>query len=73
MTTYINPPTECDLCKADFDLDMYDASARVPGRLGRIWANLCEDCFACCDGHLGTGRGQHYQRQPDGKWLKIAG
>jgi hypothetical protein len=72
MTTYLNPPTECDLCGTDLDLDMYDARARVPG-LGRIWANLCEDCFARNDGHLGTRRGQHYQRQPNGQWLKIEG
>ena len=38
------------------------------------WANMCQwswDVHGC--GKLGQGYGQKYERQPDGRWLKVAG
>jgi hypothetical protein len=37
------------------------------------WGNLCPACHARHGVGLGTGKGQRYQRQPDGRWLKTQG
>jgi hypothetical protein len=37
------------------------------------WANWHPDAFAEIGGVLGTGRGQRYEKQPDGRWLKTEG
>ena len=65
---FINAPERCDVCDDSFDQTMYDArSAFGP------WANMCEGCWKDAGSPLGTGRGQKYKLQPDGKWLKVAG
>jgi len=35
------------------------------------WANMCCDCHARCGEGVGTGKGQLYEKQTDGRWLKI--
>ena len=59
----------CDLCSMDFPGGvMYDA--RVHG----AWGNVCQKCFdADPRASLGLGRGQKYEKQPDGKWMKTDG
>jgi hypothetical protein len=47
---------------------MYDA--RVPG-VG--WANICGAVFRARGCSLGTGNGQKYVQQVDGRWLRVAG
>ena len=40
------------------------------------WANMSEKAWALYSGtkgKLGLGLGQKYQKQPDGRWLKIEG
>jgi hypothetical protein len=38
------------------------------------WANMTEQSFRNYGyGQLGTGWGQMYEKQPDGRWLKIKG
>jgi len=64
-------PKACDICRKDFEDTFIDgATLRGP------WANMCP---ACWDRGLGLGgactegRGQKYQKQADGRWLKIEG
>jgi len=48
---------------------MYDAKT-VYGP----WANMTQESFEKhAIGYLGTGYGQKYQMQDDGKWLKVGG
>jgi hypothetical protein len=37
------------------------------------WANMHPETHEVYGVGLGTGRGQMYQKQPDGRWLKIKG
>ena len=39
------------------------------------WATMCSECYMKVRAHagLGTGLGQKYQRQDDGRFLKIRG
>lgn len=48
---------------------MYDGMTRMGP-----WATMSETSWRQHGvGKLGTGYGQKYERQPDGKWLKVAG
>lgn len=58
----------CDVCGRKFLGTMYDAS--VPGV---AWGNLCQRCFDDYGCSLGIGRGQRYDVQLDGRWLKVGG
>ncbi|RPH74004.1 hypothetical protein EHM76_04350 [bacterium] len=38
------------------------------------WANMTEESWKTYGiGLLGTGCGQKYEKQPDGRWLKVEG
>lgn len=61
-------PTACDIdgtvIKDNF----------VDGRTRRgPWANMCLSCHRTQGVGLGTGKGQHYKKQGDGRWLKVEG
>lgn len=58
----------CDMCKGSFGSVMYDARTRT----GQ-WGNLCQACFRRYGSGLGTGKGQMYTKQADGRWLKTGG
>ena len=60
-------PGLCDLDGQDFYGVMFDAN--VGGR----WGNICQACFTKYGCTLGTGSGQKYEQQYDGRWLKVAG
>jgi len=62
------PPTRCDACGFTLARVFLDAATRR----GR-WGILCPGCHAEIGLGVGTGRGQRYERQPDGRWLKTAG
>ncbi len=48
---------------------MYDAKTKMGP-----WANMGDASWAKYGiGKLGTGFGQRYQRQEDGRWLKVEG
>jgi hypothetical protein len=71
MNKYWSGPLDsCDLCKKDFFGVMYDAS--VPAWGGR-WGNICNNCYIKEGCSLGIGRGQKYEQQTDGRWLKTGG
>jgi hypothetical protein len=61
---------ECQLCYSPFSNTMYDVCVRY----GQ-WGNICQTCFDQPLNHcgLGLGRGQKYELQPNGRWLKTEG
>lgn len=69
-TTWISPPPkQCDLCRAAI------RTVFVDGRMHRAttWAIMCIDCHAVHGVGLGTGKGQEYARQADGRFVKTKG
>lgn len=70
--TYWLSPLEdkCQTCDQPFGKLMYDMKTNMGP-----WANMCNDCALLGPGigRLGTGLGQKYQKQSDGRWLKVAG
>lgn len=58
----------CDVCHHQID------KAFVDGRMASgHWACMCLDCYDRSGVGFGTGYGQLYEKQADGRWLKIAG
>lgn len=68
MTTYINPPTKCDLCDSPIVGEFSDA--RLPNY--GSWANVCPPCAKQQGVRYGVGRGQRYTRV-DGNFEKVEG
>ena len=61
--------TQCDFCHKECIKDLYDA-VTVYGP----WATMCKSCFEKnSNGLLGTGYGQHYQKNDNGEFIKIEG
>ncbi len=60
---------DCDVCHEYLKDVMYDANIRTFG----MWGNICQRCFDYHRCRLGTGLGQKYERQSDGRWLKVGG
>ena len=56
----------CDICKRPFGRFMYDAKTTFGP-----WANLDEACFVLHGMGMGQGRGQKYEKQEDGSYLKM--
>ncbi len=63
-----SPPTNCDLCEAPIFAIFVDGKTNQGP-----WANMCLECHPVYGCGLGTGKGQKYQKQPNGEWLKIEG
>lgn len=63
------PPKSCDTCFVPITDVFYDADT------GRGWACMCPSCQTLGPGlnRVGPGRGQKYEKQVDGKWLKTEG
>lgn len=59
---------ECQLCHKSFGAVMYDASIGMGP-----WGNICQRCFKAHGCKLGTGFGQKYELQKNGRWLKVGG
>ena len=57
----------CQITQTPFDGVMYDAKTRFG------WANICQTTFDAMGCKLGTGLGQKYVQQVDGRWLKVEG
>jgi len=68
---WVGPVGNCDLCckPLSSQLDFYDAIVPAAG----AWGKLCHYCFGECGAKLGTGKGQKFQRQNDGTFLKVEG
>jgi len=62
-------PDTCQLSDRKITTKFVDG--RVPGRSS--WACMHPDYYLSGGGTFGTGRGQLYQKQADGRWLKING
>lgn len=63
-----NPPKICDLCAAPLLARFIDGKTqRGP------WGNMCFLCYVEHGCGLGTGRGQQYDLQKDGRWKKTGG
>jgi len=63
-------PTRCDWnTRHKITKTFVDGRTRRSGS----WANMCLDCHREHGIGLGIGRGQQYQKQLGGRWLKIAG
>lgn len=61
-------PKYCDLTRAEIK-DVF-----IDGRTAtRLWAIMTPEAHAKFGLGLGMGRGQKYEKQPDGRWLKVAG
>lgn len=61
-------PAECQVSQRKISDSFVDGN--VPG-FG--WACWHPDVFRDRGGSFGTGRGQLYERQTDGRWLKVEG
>lgn len=60
----------CDTCPRPIVSVFYDMKTKQGP-----WGCLCTDCAFHGDGvaQLGTGLGQRYEKQADGKWIKTGG
>lgn len=58
----------CNVCSKYCSTTLYDAKT-IYGH----WATLCEDCFKLCGMRLGTGFGQKYKRNSEGRLIKVEG
>lgn len=66
---WITPLGSADDFGIPFDKVMYDAKTRMGP-----WANMAPSSFRTYGlGRLGTGFGQKYEKQADGRWLKVEG
>lgn len=66
---YVNPPERCDVCE-----DRFTDGNMVDGKTTHgPWGNMCTDCFMKIGVGIGTGKGQQYVREDDGRWRKVAG
>ena len=61
-------PTICDIGGETIQNDFIDGKAKFGP-----WGFMCPTCHSRNGYGLGTGKGQHYQKQPDGRWLKVGG
>jgi len=61
-------PTCCDICHQQFETQMVDGKTDQGP-----WGLLCVHCHESHGVGLGTGRGQLYELQAEGRWLKIDG
>jgi len=63
-------PAKCDTCDTPIQNVFVDGKTEYGP-----WGCLCMSCFTLGPGigKLGTGFGQKYQKQQDGKWLKVEG
>ena len=63
-------PQKCDTCENKITDKFYDAKTSYGP-----WGNMCPSCFYMGPGlgELGTGFGQEYTKQKDGRWLKTGG
>lgn len=64
------PPEKCQGCENDIEEVFYDGRTRIGP-----WALMCPMCFYLGPGigQTGTGFGQKYEKQRDGRWLKTEG
>lgn len=70
VTWSTDNPEACDTCTAKITDKFYDARTKQGP-----WACMCPMCFNFGPGYakLGSGFGQEYRKQANGKFIKTAG
>lgn len=63
-----SPIRKCDLCSMPIQKEFVDGKT-----LSGPWGILCPACHRTFGYGVGTGRGQRYQLQENGSWLKVEG
>ena len=58
----------CDICRGEIADQFVDGKTTYGP-----WGILCLRCHKDKGCGLGMGRGQRYERQDDGRWLKVEG
>lgn len=58
----------CDFCKNELTAEFLDGRTHIGS-----WAIMCPSCAVKHGVGIGQGRGQVYQKQPDGRWKKVRG
>lgn len=69
VTTFGNPPSQCDICKCNFGRVIYDCKHPILGS----WCFIDQRCFDSLKHYgikLGLGLGQKWVRRDDGKYVK---
>jgi hypothetical protein len=66
--TWLGEVKLCDICTKPIAVGFVDGRTRMGP-----WACMCLMCHRSHGVGLGTGKGQQYQRNADGKFEKIAG
>lgn len=67
-TIWTGDVSKCDICRKRIEMRFVD------GRLRRgSWALMCLDCHRDYGVGLGMGKGQMYELQTDGSYMKIDG
>ena len=63
-------PTRCDICNEELTNVFYDAKTKMGP-----WVCMCTTCQTLGPGLnlLGLGKGQKYEKQSSGRFLKTAG
>ena len=69
--SYEECPENCDLCLIPLAEETFISDGRVDGQTA--WANMCADCTVYHGAGIGWGTGQLYRREPDGRFLLVAG
>ena len=63
-----NTPHRCEFCQRDFSGIFIDGKAE-----NGWWVMMDPTCHRKWGTGLGTGKGQRYEQQTDGRWLKVEG
>jgi len=61
-------PDKCQISNKPITDTFIDGATTLGG-----WAIMHPDAYVQHGRGLGTGLGQRYERQPDGRWLKVEG
>lgn len=61
-------PERCDICDVDI-VDIFVDGSTIYGP----WANMCQSCHIRIGRGLGTDKGQKFQKQSDGSFVKVEG
>lgn len=65
---WLSAVSDCEICNRPLTKEMVDGKTNWGP-----WALMCVPCHNNHGGRLGLGIGQKYEKQPGGRWLKIAG
>lgn len=68
-------PSRCETCGTPITNEFIDGKVVINDQNQCVCAIHCNTCFTLGPGigRLGTGLGQRYRKQPNGKWKKVGG